>query len=98
MERRGRMATIAGAALAARAVARARRRARSRAAGRGAVEDVMPSILEASSAPDPFDEAHAPGHRHLPLKGWVTEGAHAPRGRPRPFLRRRSGLHLPGRG
>ena len=95
--RRKLAAAAAGSALAAGALARFRRRAR--AAGKGFVEDVMPSVLE--QLPEPtmpgFDEAHAPGHRHVPLIG-RSDGATPRRVNSRPFAKHRHGLRHPGRG
>lgn len=96
--RRKLAAAAAGSVLAAGAFARARRRAR--AAGRGFVEDIMPSVLEEPPTPKMagFDDAHAPGHRHLPLEGWVSDAAEPAQVRSRPFAKHRHGLRHPGRG
>lgn len=79
-----------------RALLRARRRARLRRAAGGFVDAVVPSV--AGEAGPIGDEAHAPGHRHVPLTAEVREEPAPPTVRSRPFAKHRHGLRHPGKG
>ena len=84
-----------------RTLMRARRRARLRQASEGFVDAVMPSVGNEvpSAAPTAVaDEAHAPGHQHLPLTGEVREEPTPSTARSRPFAKHRHGLRHPGSG
>ena len=104
MGNRSRFAAAAGVAVGAaalRAVARARRRARLRAAAEGIADAIMPTVAAEVPTTEPVpvgDEAHAPGHSHLPLTGDLRiEPLPAPVLQ-RPFAKQRHGLRHPGRG
>ncbi len=101
MGRGTRVAILSFGALAFSAFLSARRRARLASGTRGFVEDIMPSVGEATpSAPqgEPVaNEAHAPGHRRRGLP--EPEVPPAPRRLGwRPFAKHRRGLRHPGRG
>lgn len=98
MAHRTRLAVVAGSVVAVGTLARLRWSARARAAGKGFVEDVMPSVLERPRAADGLDEAHAPGHRHVPLARTAADGPEPHAVAARPFAKHRHGLRHPGRG
>ncbi len=104
MEDRSRVATIVGAALGVAgvsAVRRARRRARLRGAAAEIVERLTRGVTDAplsTSLTPASDEAHAPGHRHVPLAGDVRHEHAPPPVRERPFAKHRRGLRHPGKG
>jgi len=87
------------AALGTHAVVRARRRARLGRAARGFGDSVMPSVGARVSTASPTltaDEAHAPGHQHMPpepleeLAPWEI--------RQRVFATQRQGGRHPSKG
>ena len=104
MGTRSRFAAVAGTAIGIaglRAVRRARRRARLHGAAGGTVDDIMSTVAEdlPPTPPQPgSDEAHAPGHRHLPMTADVRDEQPPPPVRERPFAKHRHGLRHPGRG
>jgi len=84
-----------------RALRRARRRARLRRAAEGFVDAVMPSVADEvpSTVPTPVrDEAHAPGHQHLPLTGDARDEPAPSTVRSRPLAHHRRRLRRPGMG
>jgi hypothetical protein len=102
MGNRSKYVAWGSAAVGVAAVARRRRRrGRLGEAAEGFVDTVMPSIgrdAPAKTPPEGIDEAHAPGHRHLPWRAKaveepVTEGEVS-----RPFAKHHRGLRHPGRG
>lgn len=103
MGNRSRIAAIAGTAVGVagvRAVRRARRRARLRGAAEGIADALMPSIAEdtPSAVPVPVgDEAHAPGHRHLPSTAGLRDQPAPDTIGSRPFAKHRHGLRHPGK-
>jgi hypothetical protein len=104
MGNRSRYVAVSSAAVGVvgvRAWRRARRRARLGRAAEGIVDAVMPSVeAEApSTTPVPIaDEAHAPGHQHMPMTAGVLEERAPPPVRERPFAKHRHGLRHPGKG
>jgi hypothetical protein len=104
MGNRSRYVAVTSAAVSVvgvRAVLRARRRARLRRAAEGIADAIMPSVADEAPSTTPVpvsDEAHAPGHQHLPMTGSVLEEPAPPPVRERPFAKHRHGLRHPGKG
>ena len=101
---RNQLAAVAGAAIGVAGIG-AVRRARHRARGHGAAQgnaDVTPPTVAGdrppTAAPDGGDQAHAPGHRHLPMTAHLRGGRPPRGGGARPFAKHRHGLRHPGRG
>jgi len=82
MGNRSKYVAVTAAAIGA-AVA-AKRRARWRAAADGIQDAIMPThVIESPTDPEPLaDEAHAPGHEHLPAPDGGEPGPAPLRGRP----------------
>ena len=98
MGNRSRFTIVAGAAIGIAGVGAARR-ARRRARFRAAVAGMGDAITVPAGPPSPMvvsDEAHAPGHRHLPPP--PGEWPPPDRGRPRPVGTRRRGVRHQSRG
>lgn len=83
-----------------RALVRAGRRARLRRAAEGFVDVLMPSVggeAPSTELPATGDEAHAPGHQHLPLPVEVDAKRTPSSGGSRPFAKHQRGLRHPGK-
>lgn len=89
---------VAATAAAAGLTVAARRRARLRAAAAGVRDAILPSHLpDATTEPSvEDDEAHAPGHRHLPPDDHDEPGP--PRLRSRPWTKHAHGMTHPFSG
>ena len=91
------VAATATAGIVGLAALRKRRHARLERAAEGIVGTIMPSVAD-NLPPEPgaiADEAHAPGHQHLPP---APDEPSIPPLRSRPWTKRRHGLVHPGRG
>lgn len=98
MENRSRFTALASTAVGVVGIS-ALRRARRRASARAAANDTTASLAGAPPPSPPVDdEAHAPGHRHLPLTAEVRDERPPKPVQERPFAKHRHGLRQPGRG